>query len=250
MFLIKSAQASLEQGYTVVFYSPEMSANTLGYRFDSAMAGFSNSSLMKGCPISNDYAEYMNKLKKSDKHFYVVESKDFKYGNDDAVTVPKLRDMCKQVNADILFIDGFDYLEDSRRRRTDSREDCLGHIAKDLITMSVEMSIPVIAAIQANRNGTDDTKELGTEHITGADKIGASCTRLIAMRNVGGAMQITLPKNRYGLHSSQNNGVKVLYAWEADIGKFIFIPSLEDIEKDKDLKTQQQEVKKTVANVF
>lgn len=247
MFLIKSAQASLEQGYTVVFYSPEMSVNTLGYRFDSAMAGFSNSSLMKGCPLSGDYANYIRDLENSNKHFYVVESKDFKFGGDDAVTVPKLRDMCNQVNADILFIDGFDYLEDSRRRRTDSREDCLGHIAKDLITMSVEMSIPVVAAIQANRNGTDDTKELGTEHITGADKIGASCTRLIAMRNVGGAMQITLPKNRYGVHSSQNNGVKVLYAWEADIGKFTYIPNLEDIEKDKDLKDN---IKDSVKNVF
>ena len=245
-FAIKSAQHSMSLGYTVGFFSPEMSVNTLGYRFDSANASFSNMALLKGGPVAN-YKEYIDNLKNTEGHFYVVETKDFDFDGDDSVTVPKLRQFCISKKLDILYIDGFDYLSDCRAKKSDSREDRLGHIAKDLLNLSIELQIPVISVIQANRKGADDTKDLGTENITGADKIGASCTRLISIRANGPAMQVMLSKNRYG-----KSGVdtKVLYSWSVDDSKFYFIPNLENIQEDGDTAKEAEEFKQASKNVF
>lgn len=92
-----------------------------------------------------------------------------------------------------MFIDGFDYLEDTRAQKFHSREDRMGHIAQDLVTMSIELNIPVIGVIQANRKGSAED-DIDTTNITGADKIGASCTRLIALKNQGTAIEMSLPK--------------------------------------------------------
>lgn len=245
-FLIKTAQHSMSLGYRVGFFSPEMSVNTLGYRFDSANASFSNMALLKGAPVA-DYKDYMDNLKNTEGHFYVVETKDFDFDGDDAVTVPKLRQFCVSKKLDILFIDGFDYLSDCRAKKSDSREDRLGHIAKDLLNLSIELQIPVVSVIQANRKGTDDTKDMGTENITGADKIGASCTRLLTLRANGPAMQMMLPKNRYGKSGADT---KVLYSWNADDSNFYFIPNLEDIQGDSETAQEAEEFKEASKNVF
>ena len=221
-------------GYNVGFFSPEISASTLGYRFDSAKAQFSNTALLQGALVSG-YDEYIENLQKLDTHFYVAELKDFH----NSVTVPKLKYFCKNKNIDILFIDGFDYLEDTRAQKFHSREDRMGHIAQDLVTMSIELNIPVIGVIQANRKGSAED-DIDTTNITGADKIGASCTRLIALKNQGTAIEMSLPKNRYG-----RDKVKVLYKWEADRSQYFFIPSLEDID-DEEIK----EAKFKFSNAF
>lgn len=239
-FAVKSAQHALSLGYTVGFVSPEISANTLGYRFDSANAAFSNTSLLRG-DLVKDYDEYIDAIKQTNDHFYVTELKDFH----NEITVPKLKHFCKSKSIDILFIDGFDYISDTRAKRFNSREDRMGHVAQDLVTMSIELNIPVVGMIQSNRKGADDDKELGTENITGADKIGASCTRLIALRANGPAMQVSVPKNRYG-----RDKVKVLYQWDIDRSKFFFIPDLEVVDGDEDTKKEKDEAKKEFKNVF
>lgn len=231
---IKSAEHALSLGYNVGFFSPEISASTLGYRFDSARAQFSNTALLKGTMVQ-DYDKYMEKLKKLDTHFYVAELKDFH----NSVTVPKLKYFCKSKNVDILFIDGFDYLEDTRALKFHSREDRMGHIAQDLVTLSIELNIPVIGVIQANRKGAE-SDEIGTQNITGADKIGASCTRLIALKNQGTAMEMSIPKNRYG-----RDKVKVLYQWEPDRSQFFFIPALENVDEK-----EVEEAKNSFSNAF
>lgn len=231
---VKSAEHALSLGYNVGFFSPEISASTLGYRFDSARAKFSNTALLQGALV-NGYDDYIKDLQKLDTHFYVAELKDFH----NSVTVPKLKYFCKNKNIDILFIDGFDYLEDTRAQKFHSREDRMGHIAQDLVTMSIELNIPVIGVIQANRKGSAED-DIDTTNITGADKIGASCTRLIALKNKGTAIEMSLPKNRYG-----RDKVKVLYKWEADRSQYFFIPSLEDID-DEEIK----EAKFKFSNAF
>lgn len=240
--IVKSAQHAMSLGYTVGFFSPEMSTSTLGYRFDSATASFSNMSLLKGTPVAH-YREYIEELKQGDGHFYVVEMKDFNFDGDDRVTIPKLRQFCISKRIDILFLDGFDYLSDCRARKVDSREDRLGHIAKDLLNLSIELGIPIISAIQANRKGANDEKDLGTENITGADKIGASCTRLISIRSTGEAIQLMLSKNRYGKSGAKT---KVLYTWDVDESKFYYIPSLEDGDTAK----EAEEFKRVAQNIF
>lgn len=223
---IKMAQNIWQQGLNVSFFSPEMSPNLIGYRFDSSNLHFSNYNLMYGNPVKG-YKEYMEKLSESKNSFKVSTMETF--GKE--VTVPKLRQLVLADKSDILFIDGFDYLTDVRAKKYNSREDRLGNIAKDLLNLSIELSIPVISVIQANRKSTEGDKTLSTENITGADKIGASCTRLITLQTNGPSLQLKVPKNRYG-----RNDINVLYQWDKDTSEFFFIPKLEDIDEKKEIK--------------
>lgn len=242
-FAIKSAQYAWKDGYNVGYFSPEMASSTVGFRFDSAYKGFSNSSLLRG-DLIKDYKEYFNELNTHENKFLVSTMQDF----NNKVTVPKLKNWCIMNNIDILFIDGFDYLYDTRAERFHSREDRLGHIAQDLVTLSIDIEIPIVGVIQANRRSTEDKdKDIGTENITGSDKIGASCTRLISLKSSGPALQITIPKNRYG---EGNNGVKILYQWDADRSTFFYIPQLEDINKNEVSKQELEETKEQFKTIF
>lgn len=240
MVSIKMAENAWSLGFNVFYFSPEMSTNAIGYRFDSAYNHFSNKELMFGGMVAN-YKEYMNNLVNSKAKFNVSTMKDF----NDVVTVPKLREACRNNKSDVLFIDGFDYITDVRATRTSSREDRLGHVAQDLLNLSLDLSIPVVAVIQANRKSVDNDCEMGTQHITGADKIGASCTRLITLTATGPALQFAIPKNRYA-----TSGTKVLYSWDIDHSQFYYIPNLEDVNKDKDSKQDMEEAKDSFTNVF
>lgn len=239
MFSVKSAQHAWSLGYKVAFFSPEMSSSTLGYRFDSANKGYSNTSLLRG-DYFKGYDDYFGELAKSDNGFYCIELKDL---NHDA-TVPKLKNFCKSIKADILFIDGFDYLSDVRARKYDSREDRMGHISQDLLTMSIDLKIPVIGVIQSNRKGTDK-EELGTDNITGADKIGASCTRLIYLNSCGPALKAGVAKNRYG-----RDKVSVLYQWDIDHSVFFPIPSEDDLRKEPSKERKIEKEKENFKSIF
>jgi hypothetical protein len=239
MFAIKTAQHAWSLGYNVAFFSPEMSTNTLGYRFDSANKNYSNASLLHGDYIKG-YADYLDDLSKSNDSFNVVELKDFNYD----VTVPKLRNFCKSVKADILVCDGFDYITDCRARKYDSREDRMGHISQDLLISSIDLNIPVLGVIQSNRKGSDK-EELDTENITGADKIGASCTRLIYLNSCGPALKVGVAKNRYG-----RDKASVLYQWNIDNSQFFHIPSIDDIKKEPDSVKSVEEDKNKFKSIF
>lgn len=232
---VKSAQHAWSLGFNVAFFSPEISANTLGYRFDSANNSYSNTALLRG-DLVPEYDKYIEKLQTNKNKFLVTELGDF----NNEVTVPKLKYWCKYNGADILFIDGFDYLSDTRAQKFHSREDRLGHIAQDLVILSIELKIPVVGVIQTNRKGADNDTEIGTEHITGADKIGASCTRLISLKALGPAIELYISKNRYG-----RDKVKVLYQWDADRSKFFPIQQLDSADEQavKDIQETKEQFK-------
>lgn len=221
-------------GFNVGYISPEMGDDNIGYRFDTVHFGYSNSSLMWGLP-DIDVAKYeqdITELKEHTNKFIVSIPSDF----DNRITVSKLRNYIKQYKLDVLAIDGVKYLTDERYRRGDSETVSLTHISEDLMALSVEMRVPIIVVSQANREGAkDDVPDI--TNISSSDGIGQCATKVIALRQDDGNLEMRVEKNRYG-----SVGKKLKYLWNINIGEFIYTESTDDMTKEE--KVERRERKK------
>ena len=231
-------------GFNVGYFSPEMTASNVGYRFDTLYNNFSNKALMWGKDdvSEQEYGEYINKLKEKKNKFLVTTPIDF----DRCVTVSKLRNWVKQNKLDILAIDGITYLTDERARRNDNKTTALTNISEDLRLLSIELKIPVIVVIQANRGGVKQEEDAGTpdlEHIRDSDGVGHNATKVFAIRQLkDSVLEIDIKKNTFG-----SVGGKLKYSWNIDKGDFTFIPSIDDAEPTKTterkIKTEKKQFK-------
>ena len=232
--LVKIATHIWKLGFNVGYISPEMSDDNIGYRFDTVHNGYSNSSLMWGL---NDidiekYEQDIAKLKEQGNSFIVSVPSDF----DNRITISKLRNYIKQNKLDVLAIDGVSYLTDERYRKGDSESVSLTHISQDLMSLSVEMHIPIIVVSQANREGVKDDVP-GNENIAGSDGIGRCATKIIALRQDDGNLEMKINKDRYG-----KTGKKLRYIWNINVGEFIYTESDEDMTKEQ--REERREKKK------
>ena len=205
-------------GRNVGLVSPEMTANKIGYRFDTLYNHFSNKALTRGntADISLDeYNSYFEELNKKENKFLVSTPLDF----DKKITVSKLRNYIKENNLDILAIDGITYITDERYRKGDNKTTTLTNISEDLMQLSVESHIPILVVVQANRGGIKDgdsaTPEL--EDIRDSDGIAFNATKVISLKQKDDNLIMTIKKNRDGAV-----GVKLSYIWDIDTGEFTF----------------------------
>lgn len=219
-FLIATAEKAWEAGCRVAFISPEMTANSVGYRFDTIKGHFSNASLTFGKKLDG-YEDYAKDLKRCNNGFFVATPKDFQ----NKVTVSKIKVFCELNKVDMLCIDGISYLADERSHKSDNRTMELTHISEDLMQLSNDLQIPVLAVVQSNRNATvnkDEAPDL--ESIRDSDGIAYNATRVLALRQSGGStIEIKIRKNRNGI-----SGGKVCYNWDAEHGNFIYLPIEDD----------------------
>lgn len=241
--LNKIASHVWKTGYNVGFISPEMSASSIGYRFDTLVSGFSNRTLMWGNPTEHEaqYADYIDTIANSDHKFIVAIPKDF----DKKITITKLRAFIKQHQLDALFIDGITYLFDERKERGDNKTTELTHISEDLINLSIEMNVPIVAVVQANRSAAtspnsdvEGTPEL--DQIKDSDGIGANATKVLAIRQLqNGVLEMGIKKSRFG-----KVGGKLKYTWNIDVGEFVFIPSFDDAQPTEKTEKKVKEIRK------
>lgn len=230
-------------GFNVGYISPEMSPNSIGYRFDTLYHGFSNKSLMWADKSlkQEDYEDYIQKLGERKNKFIVSIPEDF----DKCITVSKLREWVKQYSLDMIAIDGITYLTDERYRRGDNKTIGLTNISEDLMSLSIELKIPIIVVSQANRMGIigdegDDTPDL--ENIKDSDGIAANASKVLSLRHTKeGILKIGIKKQRFGPVGGQLN-----YQWEADTGDFTFIPSYPDSEPEEKTEKKVRKLKKKV----
>lgn len=213
-------------GFNVGYISPEMSANSIGYRFDTLYKNFSNKGLMWGNNDVTDteYQKYIEELKSKNNKFMVATPLDF----DKRITVTKLRNWVKEYNLDMIAIDGITYMTDERYKRGDNKTTSLTNISEDLMAMSIELGIPVLVVAQANRTGTFEQGQEGTpelESIRDSDGIAHNASKTISIRQTGAGLEIGIKKNRFG-----SVGGKLIYNWDIDKGEFEFIPSYDDAE--------------------
>lgn len=211
--LTKMATHIWKLGFNVGYISPEMSYDAIGYRFDTLNEHFSNTELFRGINIDS-YKDYIDELKTKTEHSFVVTTPiDF----NKKITISKLRNYCLQCNLDVLCIDGITYLSDERYKRGDNKTTSLTNISEDLMELSLELKIPIITVVQANRSavGTEeDVPEL--ESIRDSDGIAYNASKVISIRQSGGDnLNMVIKKNRNGPVN-----VKLVYKWDIEHGVF------------------------------
>lgn len=216
--LVKICAHIWKTGFNVGYISPEMSANMIGFRFDTLVNHFSNKNLMRGGD-ADGYDDYTGGLREHKNKFLVATPADFNR----EITISKLRSWVKQNNLDLLAIDGIKYLRDERGRKNDTAATSLTNLSEDLIELSVELKVPVVVVSQANRGGVRSADESGTpelENIANADGIGHCATRVIALKQkTDGVLEMGVKKNRFGPLGSVN------YLWNIDTGEFTYVPT-------------------------
>ena len=225
--LVKTVQHAWEIGKNVGYVSPEMSADKIGYRFDTLNNHFSNMALVRGdkSKVSIDeYRQYNEKLAEHNNSILVSTPMDF----NKQVTVGKLRTFVQANNLDMLAIDGITYMTDERYKRGDNKTTSLTNISEDLMELSCELKIPILVVVQSNRGGTEkDTPDL--EDIRDSDGIAHNATKVISLKQKGeGGLILHIKKNRDG-----KNDCKLTYHWDIDTGVFNYTESLDENEDDE-----------------
>lgn len=235
--LVKTVQHAWEIGKNVGYVSPEMSADKIGYRFDTLNNHFSNMALVRGdkSKVSIDeYRQYNENLAEHNNRILVSTPMDF----NKQVTVGKLRTFVQANNLDMLAIDGITYMTDERYKRGDNKTTSLTNISEDLMALSCELKIPILVVVQSNRGGTEkDTPDL--EDIRDSDGIAHNATKVISLNQKEEALVMKIKKNRDG-----KIGDKLTYLWDIDLGEFTWMPGDCDSATIERKEQKREEVKK------
>lgn len=218
--LLKTLVNAFLTGNRVGFISPEMSAEKIGFRFDTLNKGFSNKDLTSNKIVEdeinfNKYKTYIQELSETNNAFIVASMKDF----DKKLTVSKLRSFIIKNNLDIVGIDGLTYMSDEKHKKGDNKTVMLTNISEDLITLSNELKIPILVAVQSNRGGVIQGEE-GTpeiENIRDSDGIAQNATKVISIRQNVDKIDLAIKKHRDGKF-----GETFSYYWDANVGSFEF----------------------------
>lgn len=218
--LVKTLTHAWQIGYRVGYISPEMSPVKIGYRFDTLLKNFSNKDLLRGNEIK-EYPTFIHELSQEKTPFIVKTPKDF----GKKITVTKLRTFIQSNQLDILGIDGITYLTDERNRKGDSKTISLTNISEDLMSLSLELGVPIIAVVQSNRSGVKDNQEdvPELENIRDSDGIAHNASKIISLKQQGPGLKMVVKKNREGA-----TGGSLLYHWDIDKGVFDYIPDDSD----------------------
>lgn len=214
-------------GFNVGYISPEMGASSVGYRFDTLHKNFSNRGLMWGKDDVDveEYRAYIEELQKRDNKFIVATPNDF--GR--KITVSKLKNWVAQYKLDMVAVDGITYMTDERYKRGDNKTTTLTNISEDLMSLSMELKIPILIVVQANRGAVPQDDNDGTpelENIRDSDGIAQNASKVISIRQTkDGILKIEIKKQRFGAV-----GGKLNYTWDINTGSFSFVPSYDDAE--------------------
>jgi len=214
-FAMNAAKAGLRVGY----YSGEMESDLVGYRFDTLFANIANGSLIRGNPsIKEQYSSYAESLKESIKgEIFCITPDDPMFNGE--VTVTKLKAFIEKYDLQMLCIDQFSLLDDQRKART-AREQAV-NISKDLRKLQRMKKIPILSAVQLNREETEGGPT--TKNISESDRIGQDSTTVLFIETKGDTMSITVGKAR-----NARSGDKLNYAWNKNLGIIRFIPTEND----------------------
>lgn len=228
-------------GYNVGYISPEMGASSIGYRFDTLNKNFSNRGLMWGKEEidEKEYSDYLKTLKTTKNSFIVATPNDF----DRKITVTKLKNWIQQYKLDLIAVDGITYMTDERYKRGDTKTTTLTNISEDLMSLSMEMKVPILIVVQANRGGVaqddnDGTPELET--VRDSDGISHNASKVISIRQTkDGILKMGVKKQRFGAV-----GGKLNYQWDINTGTFTFVPAEDDAEPRQRTERKVREVKR------
>lgn len=119
----------------------------------------------------------------------------------------------------------------------------LTNISEDLMSLSIELKIPILVVVQSNRGGvnkdTDETPDL--ENIKDSDGIAANATKVLSIKQKTNEniIQLSVKKHRDG-----RTGQTLLYQFDFDTGNFTYVPSKDDGLEPKQRKEKINKMKK------
>ena len=232
---------ALKQGVRVGLYSGEMGADKVGYRIDTWMSNISNFKLNKGFKdVKEQYEEHIDHFKKLNSAFFIITPKEL----GGPATVEKLRAFVERYNIQLLGIDQFSLMEDSRHGRASHER--FSNISMDVKTMQMELGIPVLADAQLNRGAVGkDVNDPGTEHIGGSDRIAQDATTVLSIVQKEPGVEIRIMKSR-----DSKVGDKLTYHWDIDKGVLTYIPTGNDATQGKYVEEVKQQYGKEGVDVF
>lgn len=231
--LMKMLESAWASGFRVGLIEPEMSYNRVGYRFDTLNSHLSNSRMIRGGDIDG-YKEHIEALKHKSVPFIVATPKDFS----NKVTVSKLRNFCISNKLDMLAVDGISYLKDDRAVRGDNKSTALTNISEDLMSLSVELKMPILVVAQSNRGGTMYTNGPEVENIRDSDGISFSASLIISVIKKDPGIIMSTKKSRNG-----ETGDDKTYIWDADKGTFKFVPTCGSTRSADQVEAQRRRYK-------
>jgi len=215
--VLKMAHESWRSGVRVGIIEPEMTELQIGYRFDTLNAFFANDALMYGRDLGVDtarYEKYIDELEKRSIPLILAHPKEF-HGK---LTVSKIKTFCLSNNIEYLIIDGLSYIHDERKENGDSRTITLMNISEDLMSLSVEIKIPIVVVVQSNREGAANGGKLSLENVRDSDGIIYSASLVLGLYQKNDAFHIQLMKNRRGV-----GDITLAYDWDVNYGRFTYI---------------------------
>lgn len=231
--LMKMLESAWASGFRVGLIEPEMSYNRVGYRFDTLNSHLSNSRMIRGGDIDG-YKEHIEALKHKSVPFIVATPKDFS----NKVTVSKLRNFCISNKLDMLAVDGISYLKDDRAVRGDNKSTALTNISEDLMSLSVELKMPILVVAQSNRGGTMYTNGPEVENIRDSDGISFNASLIISVIKKDPGIIMSTKKSRNG-----ETGDDKTYIWDADKGTFKFVPTCGSTRSADQVEAQRRRYK-------
>lgn len=124
----------------------------------------------------------------------------------------------------------------------------LTNISEDLMSLSIELKIPILVVVQSNRGGINKENENETpdlENIKDSDGIAANATKVLAIKQKtsDNVLQLTVRKHRDG-----KTGQTLLYQFDFDKGIFNYIPSENDGATNERRNKKVNELKKEYSN--
>jgi hypothetical protein len=189
------------QDKRIVIYTKEMTAENVFKRIVACMARIPYYEFRKA-DLSRDQEAQLYLARKmvydlrADERIVVLSGRDAPTGGD---TVPWLHAKVKLYQPDVCLVDGLYLMSDIHKNKDDHKK--VRSISNDLRQMILDLNVPLIATLQANRNAAKHN-EANLDEIAFSDAIGQDATivmRVInerekntAMLVLGGAREFTL----------------------------------------------------------
>ena len=234
----KMMESAQNNGFPVLYYSPEMQSSYLATRFDTWRAHFKNSELFTG-RYSDEYVQYIKNLPNEETPALVVEDKDVP----DGVSVRSLTPLVKRYGIKLLIIDGLSYMKDDEKHSRDY--DKYKHICTGLFNLSKQFGCAVVIAMQANRATLESKDENGEPfpsiyNVEGSDHPARIATQVFAVRQIfeTKTLDIRLEKSR----SSTNTKPVLSYVWEVNTGHAQFVEDQANLVEEPNVSFDQNPV--------
>lgn len=220
---LKFSLSAALQGYRAGIYSGEMSQEMVQRRLVM---------LNKNGRAMTD-AESIAEMRSKDLSLSLLTQKELQ----GRATVKDLEAMILKDELDFLFVDQLSLMDDVHPKVYDTRTR-FANISGDLFSISTKYSVPIILAVQSNRDGTIQKDAPKLENIAESDAVGQNATRVIGMRRESGITTMDISKNRYG-----DDKFVQKYDTDFSIGKFTPI-----ITADASIQQNQQMRRRTIGS--